>query len=158
TYYDALARAPVVTLAAIRGNCFGCGIELALACDYRIAEDSPATRFRMTEVTDYRFMPLFGGTQRLPALIGWEHAPELLVLGSELRATAARSIGLVDEVAPRGHLQERIERMLERLRARGFPKRHAPTAPGPAPGVVRSIEQRIDSLPPADRPLARRTL
>src|SRR4051812_47488639 len=48
SYYDALAGAPVVTLAAIRGNCFGCGIELALACDYRIAEDSPATRFRMT--------------------------------------------------------------------------------------------------------------
>ena len=158
SYYDALARAPVVTLAAIRGNCFGCGIELALACDYRIAEDSPATRFRMTEVTDYRFMPLFGGTQRLPALVGWEHAAELLVLGAELRAAAARSIGLVDEVAPRGRLAERVDRMLARLHARGFPKRHRTTAPPPTGAVVRGIARRIDHLPPAEQPLAQEAL
>src|SRR5262245_12945371 len=50
SFYEALAGAPIPTIAAIRGNCFGCGVELILACDHRIAEDTPATRFLMPEV------------------------------------------------------------------------------------------------------------
>jgi enoyl-CoA hydratase/carnithine racemase len=96
--YERLASATVRTVALIEGNCFGCGLELALACDVRLARDIPETEFRMTEVTDYRFVPLFGGTWRLPRRVGVERAAELLLDGARWTARAARSRNLVDAV------------------------------------------------------------
>jgi enoyl-CoA hydratase/carnithine racemase len=96
--YERLASATARTVALVEGNCFGCGLELALACDVRLARDIPETEFRMTEVTDYRFVPLFGGTWRLPRRIGVERAAELLLDGARWTARAARSRNLVDAV------------------------------------------------------------
>jgi 3-hydroxyacyl-CoA dehydrogenase/enoyl-CoA hydratase/3-hydroxybutyryl-CoA epimerase len=68
--YRALRDCPVPTVSAIRGNCFGCGVELALQCQYRVASDERDTRFYMTEVADYLMIPTFGATQDLPRLLG----------------------------------------------------------------------------------------
>lgn len=86
---------PVV--CAINGSCMGGGLELALACDYRIASDSPKTVFALPEVKLGLF-PAGGGTQRLPRLIGLPEALPLILTGKQVRVKKAEKIGLVDEV------------------------------------------------------------
>lgn len=97
--YRAVHEAPVPTIAAIRGNCFGCGVEFALNCDYRIASDSAETQFYMTELNDYLFIPLFGSTWNLPEAVGLQSAIELLLDGQRWTAETARDRGLIDVVA-----------------------------------------------------------
>src|SRR5207253_11406811 len=97
--YERLAAAPVPSMPAIQGNCYGCGLELALTCDYRIARDTYDTHFYMPELRDYAFVPLFGATQRLPRLLGLGRAMEVL-LGERLDARRAARIGLIDRLAP----------------------------------------------------------
>src|SRR5438876_2379833 len=96
--YERLAAAPVPTIAAIEGNCYGCGLELALTCDYRIARDTYDTHFYMPELRDYAFIPLFGATQRLPRLLGLRTGMDLL-LGERVGPARAARIGLVDVLA-----------------------------------------------------------
>jgi enoyl-CoA hydratase/carnithine racemase len=145
--YERLAAAPVPTIAAIEGNCYGCGLELALACDYRIARDTYDTHFYMPELRDYAFVPLFGATQRLPRLVGLRAAMRVL-LGERLDAKGAARIGLVDRLAPARGPAGTVRSMLSALRARGWPKRrpHRQASSG-APG--------IDGLPGPERRLAR---
>src|SRR5438874_915107 len=120
--YERLAAAPVPTIAAIEGNCYGCGLELALACDYRIARDSYDTHFYMPELRDYAFVPLFGATQRLPRLLGLRRAMEVL-LGERLDARRAARIGLIDRLAPAQGVAATLRSLLSTLRARHWPKR-----------------------------------
>ncbi|MGZ6123680.1 MAG: enoyl-CoA hydratase/isomerase family protein, partial [Myxococcales bacterium] len=143
--YERLAAAPVPTVAAISGNCYGCGLELALTCDYRIAADGYDTHFYMPELRDYAFIPLFGGTQRLPRLLGLREGMRVL-LGERIGAGEAARIGLVDMVAPGNTLGGAVRSFLARLRAGGWPKRaatvHAPAAPAPLgelPGPERAL-------------------
>jgi 3-hydroxyacyl-CoA dehydrogenase/enoyl-CoA hydratase/3-hydroxybutyryl-CoA epimerase len=89
-------RVPVV--AALTGSALGGGYELALACHYRIALDSPSVRFGLPEVT-LGVIPGAGGTQRLPRLIGLQPALEHILQGRIVRAAQARKAGLVDELA-----------------------------------------------------------
>ena len=93
---DALEK-PVV--AAIHGACLGGGLEWALACDYRLATDSPKTTHRMPE-TQLGLIPGAGGTQRLPALIGAQAALDLILTGKSLKAKKALKLGVIDEVCP----------------------------------------------------------
>jgi enoyl-CoA hydratase/carnithine racemase len=89
----ALASVPRATIAAINGYALGGGLELALACDFRVcAEDS---RFGLPEVL-LGVIPGGGGTQRLPRLIGSSRAKELILTGRQMRAEEALSIGLVN--------------------------------------------------------------
>jgi 3-hydroxyacyl-CoA dehydrogenase/enoyl-CoA hydratase/3-hydroxybutyryl-CoA epimerase len=88
-------RAP--TLAAINGTCLGGGLELALACHYRIAGDHPGTRLGLPE-TRLGILPGLGGTVRLPRLIGLRPALDLILSGQQVRAARARRLGLVDRV------------------------------------------------------------
>lgn len=121
--YERLAAAPVPTIAAIEGNCYGCGLELALTCDYRLAADTSDTHFYMSEIRDYAFIPLFGGTQRLPPLLGLGAGMRML-LGERATAKAALRMGLVDRLAPQG-VRRALPSLLRELRARGWPKREA---------------------------------
>ncbi len=92
-----LAAMPQVTIAAIHGNCLGGGTELALACDLRVASHSPKTRIGLPEV-QLGILPGFGGTQRLPRLVGIQRALPLILSGKPQTVAQAARIGLVDRV------------------------------------------------------------
>ncbi|HEY9854299.1 MAG TPA: 3-hydroxyacyl-CoA dehydrogenase NAD-binding domain-containing protein, partial [Stenomitos sp.] len=87
------SRKPFV--AAIHGPALGGGLEVALACQYRLASDSPKTVLGLPEVM-LGLLPAGGGTQRLPRLIGLERALPMLLTGQRLRAKKAYKYGLVD--------------------------------------------------------------
>jgi enoyl-CoA hydratase/carnithine racemase len=153
--YEALAAAPVPTIAAIEGNCYGCGLELALTCDYRVAGDTYDTHFYMSELRDYAFIPLFGGTQRLPRLLGLDAAMKLL-LGERVQAREALRLGLIDRLAPQAGFRRALASFLEELRTRGFRKRGEASRARrkPAASAVFSLAE----VPGPERPLARECL
>ena len=97
--FDELAALPFPTVAAIEGACLGGGLELALACRYRIASDSAKTKLGLPEVL-LGVVPGLGGTQRLPSLVGIRNALDLILTGRRCSPRKARRIGLVDEVYP----------------------------------------------------------
>src|SRR5207245_11435287 len=88
------------SVAAIDGACLGGGCELALACRARVATDNPKTQIGLPE-TQLGVIPGWGGTQRLPALIGLRAALALIVPGKALDAVRALRVGLVDAVVPK---------------------------------------------------------
>jgi 3-hydroxyacyl-CoA dehydrogenase / enoyl-CoA hydratase / 3-hydroxybutyryl-CoA epimerase len=92
-----LERSRVPVIAAIHGACLGGGLELALACRYRIATDHPKTVLALPEV-QLGLVPGMGGTQRLPRLIGARNALDMILTGKNVRAKKALAMGLVDEV------------------------------------------------------------
>lgn len=92
-----MLKVPVI--AAIQGECFGVGLELALACDYRIAADVSSTKFAMPQVRS-GILPFAGGTQRLPRLVGLSAALPLLLSGVKFGVEKAKKIGLVDKLVP----------------------------------------------------------
>lgn len=87
-------RVPVV--AAVEGACLGGGLELALACAFRVAAESPKTLFALPEVK-LGLIPGAGGTQRLPKRVGLQAALDMILTGKNVRAKKALQIGLVDE-------------------------------------------------------------
>ncbi len=92
-----LANSKVPVVAAIHGSCLGAGTELALACHYRIASDSPKTILGLPEV-QLGLFPGGGGTARLPRLIGLREALDLILTGRNVRPRKAKKLGLVDAV------------------------------------------------------------
>jgi 3-hydroxyacyl-CoA dehydrogenase / enoyl-CoA hydratase / 3-hydroxybutyryl-CoA epimerase len=94
---------PKPIVAAIHGACLGGGLELALACHYRVATDHPKTQLGLPEV-QLGLIPGAGGTQRLPRLVGLRAALDLILTGRSERAAKALRLGLVDEVVPRSIL------------------------------------------------------
>ena len=97
--FDRLEAFSKPVVAAIHGACLGGGLEWALACDYRIATDSPKTTLGLPEV-QLGLIPGAGGTQRLPALIGVQAALDLILTGKNVKPAKAKKLGLVDEVVP----------------------------------------------------------
>ena len=98
--FNRLAALKITTVAAIHGACAGGGYEITLACDYRVASDAPATRIGLPETT-LGLVPAWGGSTRLPRLIGAEKAAEVILKGKLYSAQEALRLGLVDEmVAP----------------------------------------------------------
>ncbi len=92
-----LATAPFPVIAALNGAALGGGLELALTCDLRVA--APHATLGLPE-TSLAIIPGAGGTQRLPRLVGYARALELILLGRRLTAAEALDLGLVNRVAP----------------------------------------------------------
>lgn len=97
--FERLAAVPYPTLALIRGFCLGGGLELALACRYRVAIDEPGTRLGLPEVL-LGIVPGWGGIKRLPRLAGAPAALDLLLTGKTVDAKRAKRLGIVDEAVP----------------------------------------------------------
>ena len=98
-YLDRIERLPIPVVCCIHGFCLGGGLELALACHWRIATRDDATRLGFPEVR-LGIFPGFNGTARSIRQAGALSAMPLMLTGSMIRATAARGMGLVDELAP----------------------------------------------------------
>jgi enoyl-CoA hydratase / long-chain 3-hydroxyacyl-CoA dehydrogenase len=105
-------KKPVV--AAIHGACLGGGLEVALACHYRIATDSPKTVLALPEVM-LGLLPGGGGTQRLPELIGIQGALDMMLTGKNIRAVKAKRMGLVDAVTVPYGLEDAAINVCRRL-------------------------------------------
>lgn len=126
---DRLAQMRVPTIAAIGGVAYGGGLELALACDMRIAAES--ARLALPEVT-IGTTPAWGGTARLPALIGAARAKQMILSGQPVDAQKALAWGLVNEVVPAAQLQSRALELATQIA-------------GNAPIAVQAAKQLIDA-------------
>ena len=131
--FSRLSDLKIPTVAAIHGASAGGGYEVALACDYRVASDDPATRIGLPETT-LGLIPAWGGCTRLPRLIGAEKAAEVILKGKLYSAQEALKLGLVDEIAPRDQL---IEHAQQKVRAGKRPSPGASRPPLPAQGEAR---------------------
>lgn len=103
--FSRLARMKAPTVAAIHGACVGGGYEVALACRYRVASDHRSTKIGLPE-TRLGIIPAWGGSTRLPRLIGVGKALDIILGGKTPDARKAKKLGMVDEVVPREHLHE----------------------------------------------------
>lgn len=103
-------------IAAINGWCLGGGLELALACDLRIAAEH--ARFGQPEI-NIGYMPGGGGTQRLPRFIPWAKAAELLLIGEPIDAQEAYRLGLVNKVVPLDQLMSTAKEWAELICKKG---------------------------------------
>jgi enoyl-CoA hydratase len=110
-----LEDVPCATIAAVNGYALGGGLELALACDLVFASDN--AKLGLPEVT-LGVMPGFGGTQRLPRLVGKARAKEIIFTGDMIDATAAERIGLVNAVLPRAELIPHCRKVAEKIASR----------------------------------------
>ncbi len=108
--FNKLEALPFPTLALVNGFCMGGGVELALACRYRVAVDEPGTRFALPEVM-LGILPAWGGVKRLPRLVGPTAALDMLLTGRAADARRAKRIGLVDASVP-PRIQENAARMM----------------------------------------------
>ncbi|MBW3551759.1 MAG: enoyl-CoA hydratase/isomerase family protein, partial [Proteobacteria bacterium] len=116
--FQRLAELPCPTVAAIHGFCMGGGTELALACRYRIASNDASTRIGLPEVK-LGIVPGYGGTQRLPRLIGRGRAMQLLLTGEIVDAQEALRLGLANAVHPAGELMDAARRLLTTMLGQG---------------------------------------
>jgi enoyl-CoA hydratase/carnithine racemase len=133
--YERVAALPQPTVSAIAGYCLGAGLELALATDFRIADETAVFGFPELGLG---ILPSSGGTQRLTRLLGPARAKELIVLRDRLDAGEALLAGLVTEVVPTGAA---LERALE----------HARRLAAMPPVAVSVAKQAIDAAAEASR-------
>ncbi len=101
--FDRLENLKIATVAMIDGFCLGGGLELALACRYRVAEDGPKTRLGLPEIK-LGIHPGWGGTIRLPRLIGAPQALNMILSGHTVTGKAAAKLGIIDVCVPKRHL------------------------------------------------------
>jgi enoyl-CoA hydratase/carnithine racemase len=112
--FERLERAKQPVVCAIQGFAYGGGLELALACDIRIVTDS--ARFAMPEVK-LGTVPGWGGTDRLPRLVGSARAKQMIYTGEPITADVAERWGLANEVVPVASLSDRVTELAEKIAA-----------------------------------------
>jgi len=111
-----LQELPIAVIAAVNGFALGGGSEIALACDFIYASEN--ARFGLPEIT-LGIIPGFGGTQRLPRLVGINMAKELIFTGKMINAAEAAQIGLVNKVVPTAALMEEVLKTAREIAAKG---------------------------------------
>lgn len=137
TAINQVANLRVPTIAAMNGSAYGGGLELALACDFRILVEG--AEVGLTEVK-LGIMPGAGGTVRLPRLVGEARAKELILLGRRIPAARAYEIGLVNRVVPLAQLDGAVDELLAELAAAApLSVRCAKTA------IERGMETSVDA-------------
>ena len=112
---------PVTFVAAIHGPALGGGLELALACHYRVCSDDAKTQLGLPEV-QLGLLPGSGGTQRLPKLISVQQAMKMMLTGASVRAKQAKKYGIVDDMVPQSILLDVAIEMAKKTK----PKRKGP--------------------------------
>ncbi len=146
---DLFSSIPAITLAAIHGNCLGGGTELALACDLRIASLSEKTKIGLPEV-NLGIIPGFGGTQRLPRLIGIQAALPLILSGKPVDTRKAGRLGLIDRAVYPTLLIAEARAFLRHAIERGGKRKFRPRRP------TRSFGTRLLEGNPIGRAIVRR--
>jgi enoyl-CoA hydratase len=139
--YARLASLPAPVIAAVNGLAVGGGLELTLACDLRIAGES--AKFGALEV-GLGLMPAYGGTQRLPRLVGVAKAKELIFTASMISATEAAKIGLVNRVVPAGQ-ELRAARDLAHTIAQKAPRAVRASKRAIDEGLGRTLKEGLDN-------------
>jgi enoyl-CoA hydratase len=114
--FGKLENMPQVTIAAVNGFALGGGCEISMACDIRIASEN--AKFGQPEV-GLGILPGFGGTQRLPRLVGKGRAKELIFTADTIDAQEAYRIGLVNKVVPQAELLDYCKKMAEKIISKG---------------------------------------
>lgn len=137
TVMNRIAALPIPTVAAVHGAALGGGCEIALACDYRIASSDRSTKIGLPEV-QIGLLPAWGGSTRLPRLIGLPKALGIILAGKSVAAKPALKLGLVDDIAPAECLMPAALRLI----AKGKPHRKSRTLLNNA-FVARIVASRI---------------
>lgn len=113
---EEIAAFPFVTIAKIHGHCLGAGLELALACDLRIASDDAT--FAQPE-TGLNILPAAGALHRLPNIVGIANAKEMIFTGKKLNAKQAYQIGLIHQLVEKSQLQQATNNLLQQIQQQG---------------------------------------
>jgi 3-hydroxyacyl-CoA dehydrogenase/enoyl-CoA hydratase/3-hydroxybutyryl-CoA epimerase len=121
-FLDELESFPKPIVVAINGACLGGGLEVSLACHYRVAGSHPRTVLALPEV-QLGIIPGAGGCNRLPRLVGLRAALDMILTGKNVRPDRALRMGLVDEVVPPAILRRVAVEAAARLAGRGVPLR-----------------------------------
>lgn len=131
--FDRIARLPYPTVAAIHGAALGGGLEIALACDYRLASSDAVTKVGLPETT-LGILPAWGGSARLPRLIGLPNALEVILNGRQYPAEQALRLGMIDSIVHREQLTTAAVNKI-----------------GQSDGKKRSSKTHISNKPPLSR-------
>ncbi|MCA9074748.1 MAG: enoyl-CoA hydratase/isomerase family protein [Planctomycetaceae bacterium] len=115
----------IPTVAAVHGNCLGGGLEISLACQYRIVRDDASTKMGLPE-TQLGVIPGWGGTQRLPRRVGLQKAAPMILTGSTMNPSKAIRSGLADAVAAADSFDQAIATFVDQILAGKPPAKHSP--------------------------------
>ncbi len=146
---DQLEQLNCTTVAMINGFALGGGLELALACDYRICVDSTKVNLGLPEVR-LGIHPGFGGTVRAIRCAGVTHGMDMMLTGRNIKANKALSIGLVDAIAPMDELKNAAKKMaLDPPAKRGLPIKERLLNFGPVRGLIaKTMEKKVAQKAP----------
>ncbi|MDG0818215.1 3-hydroxyacyl-CoA dehydrogenase NAD-binding domain-containing protein [Bdellovibrio svalbardensis] len=129
----------IPTIASVNGACMGGGCEFIMSCDYRIASEDSSTKIGLPEI-QLGILPGFGGTQRMPRMIGLQAALDIILAGKAVNAKKALKIGLVDKVVHPNLLDEQAMKWAKEIIAGGAKKRRKKFA---AKGLVNKVLEGV---------------